>query len=596
MNDLILFHTESREYIYPITRNRLNVKLKCITKQDVICQIVIWDRFKEDAVKKLSMRYIGSDGCLKNYECDIVFDGPARYLKYYFVIYSEEKYIFLGRNCLSDKKPDHPFEYSYTNEEDIFYVPHWADGAVVYQIFPDRFFNGDKSNDPPNISEWGSKPTVDNFFGGDLKGIIAKLDYLSDLGIDAIYLNPIFKATSNHKYDTVNYYEVDPSFGDISDLKELVNKCHDHNIKVILDGVFNHCGFYFAPFQDVLSNGGKSKFKDWFYIDNFPICIDPPNYECVGYYKWMPKLRFKNREVRDYFLDVGTYWIKTADIDGWRLDVADEVDFTFWQEFRRAIKNVKKDAILIAETWKDGKDMLRGDQMDSIMNYLFRDALVDYFALNKIDTYDFDQIIQNILLSYPNIVNNVLYNLIGSHDTPRFMELCKGDIRKMQLAVAFQMTFVGMPAIYYGDEIGLTGGNDPDCRMTMNWENNDQILLEFYRKIIKTRKNLLPLRYGDFRSIYCDKNTYGFSRHFNGESIYIIFNNNKEEKLVEMPAFEYAPNLTCFRDVMGNISYKPFEIRNEDVFYNYKEYNYKSSFKVLMPAYSFKIIKPITKQ
>lgn len=591
MNDLMLFHTESREYIYPISRNSLNIRLECISKQHLDCRIVFWDRFRENIIKELNMSCIGNDDTLKIYECNIIFPEPARYLKYYFVACSEKEQMFFGRNGLENKEPSKLFEYSYTNEKDVFSVPDWANGAVIYQIFPDRFFNGDKSNDPNDVSEWNDRPTRDNFFGGDLKGVIAKLDYLRDLGIDVIYLNPIFKAPSNHKYDTADYYEIDPSFGNISDLKELVNKCHNYNIKVILDGVFNHCGFYFAPFQDVLKNGENSKFKDWFYINGYPVSVDPPNYECVGYYKWMPKFRFKNPEVRDYFLDVGTYWIRAANIDGWRLDVADEVDFTFWQEFRRAIKNVKEDAILIAETWKNGRDMLRGDQMDSVMNYLFRDAVVDYFALNSIDALEFNRIMQKVFLSYPTIVNNILYNLIGSHDTARFLELCKGDINKMKLAVAFQMTFAGMPAIYYGDETGLTGSNDPDCRATVKWESMNQELLDFYKKVIKIHKDLTPLKYGDYKTVYCDGSVYAFSRNFNDEHIYVAFNNSGNEEVVEIPVFEDASNSAFFKDIMTNIVYKPTEVRNKDFYYNGKEYGYKSACEVLVPAYSFRIIK-----
>lgn len=591
MNSITVLHAASREYVCPTDRNKLIIKLLCAREQTSDCRIVFWNRFHEHVVKTEDMICVGRDAEFDHYMCELVFDEAAKYIRYYFVIHTNSRNLYIGRDETGSEKPVNFFEYLFTNENDVFHEPDWAKGAVMYQIFPERFYNGDPSNDPDGTVQWNSIPTRENFFGGDLKGILLKLDYLQELGIDAIYLNPLFKAPSNHKYDTTDYFEIDPSFGVTNDLINLVNECHNRNIKVILDGVFNHCGYYFGPFQDVIQKGEDSKYKDWFIIESFPVQTEPLNYECVGYYKWMPKLRFENPNVRKYFIEVGTYWQKIADIDGWRLDVADEVDFTFWQEFRRVIKSIKKDALLIAETWKDGRDMLRGDQMDSVMNYLFRDSVVEYFARESIDTWKFDHLIQKMLFIYPDVVYPVLYNLIGSHDTPRFLELCGGSLKKMQLAIAFQMTFPGMPAIYYGDEIGLKGENDPDCRKTMTWDNCNKVLLQFYRTMIGIRKKTPPLLYGDFRCICCDEFIYAYARHLGNETVYIVLNRGNSYIQISIPIFEELSEIIELKSILNDEEYEPKQIQKTDRFYNSDMNKYQSKFKMVLPAYHFEIIK-----
>jgi cyclomaltodextrinase len=484
--------------------------------------------------------------------------------------------------------PARCFEYLYSNCCDVFKVPAWAQGAAAYQIFPERFFNGDASNDPEGTLEWGGKPTRTNFFGGDLKGVIEKLDYICSLGADVLYLNPIFTSPSNHKYDTADYYTVDPVFGTIGDLKALTQACHNKGVRVILDGVFNHCGYEFGPFQDVLENGERSKYKDWFYIDGFPVVADPPNYECVGYYKWMPKINFSSRKARDYFLNVGVYWIKEAGIDGWRLDVADEADFTFWQEFRRAVKSASEDAILIGETWKDGRDLLRGDEMDSVMNYLFRDAAVDFFAKQSISAVEFDDRVQRMLSMYPLSVYPVLYNLIGSHDTERFLTLCGGDKQRMKLAVAFQMTFPGMPAVYYGDETGMDGETDPDCRKAMNWDSPDADMYEFYKRFIALRRSEPCLKSGDVSTLLCCEGCYAFARRCGGESVYAAFNNSGEKKTLTIPLYERAGvRLSSLLD--GKVYTSAGTERSAH--YGGDVHEYGSEFKLVLPAYRFDVIK-----
>ena len=591
MKPIIALHESTREYIYPIERNRLRVRIKCFRDSIRSCTVIYWNRFNESVKESSELRCIGRDNEWSYFTCELTLNETARYLRYYFIVHDNSKACYLGRDGLSLEKPNYYFEYLYTNELDILRMPDWAKGSVLYQIFPERFYNQDKKNDPKNVVPWNSMPTRENFFGGDLKGIISKLDHISSLNIDVLYMTPIFKSPSNHKYDTEDYFSVDPSFGDINDLRALVQECHRRKIRVVLDGVFNHSGYYFPPFQDVIQKGEVSDYKEWFYIESFPIRTDPPNYECVGYYKWMPKLRFKNPDVRKYFIEVGKYWINEADIDGWRLDVADEVDFTFWQEFRRAVKSIKEDALLIAETWKDGRDMLRGDQVDTIMNYLFRDAVVDYFASGKLSTHRFDHLIHRMLNTYPIETQQLLFNPLGSHDTPRFLSMCNGNLQKMKLAIAFQMTFPGMPTVYYGDETGTEGENDPGCRRTIDWDNINLNLLEFYKKMITLRKSDLPLRYGDYRSIFCDVDAYGFARNFNGETTYVILNNSDKEKSLTIPCFEGISDEFCFESALSNRIYRPENVLPEEVFFNSDIYNYCSKINMILPAYHFEIIK-----
>lgn len=540
---MLLIHTSTREFIFAVKRNQLHVRAQIACENKVKCRIVYWNRFYSESVFKREMLCAGSDNSFKYYETDIDFSEPAQYVRYYFELDDGVKSTYWGRNGLEECEPDYCFEYLATAELDIVQIPEWAKGTVWYQIFPERFFNGNMHNDPADVQPWGAVPTRENHFGGDLRGIIEKIPYLQELGVDVVYLTPVFMSPSNHKYDTTDYFTIDPCFGTTQDLIGLVQQCHSKGMKVVLDGVFNHIGYSSPQFQDVVINGAKSRYADWFYIKEYPVKTEPVNYECVGYYKWMPKLRYKTRAVREYILNAAKYWIETADIDGWRLDVADEVDFTFWQEFRREIKSIYPETFLLAETWKDGRDMLRGDQMDSVMNYLFRDTAVDFFAKNKINEKIFRHRISGMLFGYSRPFRPVLYNAIGSHDTPRFLTECGADKRRFKLAVVFQMTFVGMPVIYYGDEIGMDGENDPDCRKTMEWDKPDDNLLWFYRGLVNLRKKLISLRYGSLRFLYCRDNVIAYSRKYGLETTYVVINNSGKSQTVSFSVLEDSADI-----------------------------------------------------
>ncbi len=419
-------------------------------------------------------------------------------------------------------------------------LPTWVKDAVFYQIFPERFYNGDESNDPVGVEKWGRTPKRDNFFGGDLKGVIMKLPYLVELGVTAIWFNPIFDSPSNHKYDTRDYMKIDPHLGDAKIFKELITQCHENGIRVILDGVFNHTGDKFWAFKDVLEKGSKSKYAKWYNMHEPSVRKHPtPNYDCWWGFSSLPKLMTRNPEVRKYLFDVVTYWTREMGIDGWRLDVPNEVEHEFWIDFRRVVKSINPEAYLVGEIWHDGSPWLKGDQFDGVMNYLFRDTVVSFFAKREIDVDTFDARLHKLMRDYsPQITYNLL-NLLGSHDTPRFLTLCQEHVERMFPAIIFQMTYPGAPMIYYGDEVGLTGGDDPDCRKTMIWDESRQNreLLGLYRKTIAIRKRYSALRTGRFVTLlrHNHDGIYAYLRQDGSDSLVVVLNLDTPGQRVQVP-------------------------------------------------------------
>lgn len=397
------------------------------------------------------------------------------------------------------------------------FVPDWVKDAVFYQIFPERFANGDKANDPPGVEAWGGRPTGRNFFGGDLRGIIDHLDYIQDLGANAIYLNPIFEATTNHKYNTADYMRIDPHFGDDATFKRLLDSCHARGIRVVIDGVFNHTGVAFFAFADIRAKGERSLYKDWFTIRSFPVGPPSnPNYECWWGYGSLPKLNTGNPAVRQYLFDVTRKWT-TMGVDGWRLDVPNEIPHDFWIEWRKLVKSINPECYIVGEIWDNATAWLQGDQFDAVMNYRFREPCVKFFMQGASTPTAFDTALAHQRQNYPEEVNFALQNLLGSHDTERLLTVCGGDVERQKLAVLFQMTYPGAPMVYYGDEIGMRGGKDPECRGTMIWDGKKQRgdLLEWYRKMITLRRTSGVWRRGSFETLRADdqQQVYLFARN-----------------------------------------------------------------------------------
>lgn len=389
----------------------------------------------------------------------------------------------------------------------IFRTPTWVPRAVFYQIFPDRFANGDPSNDPPGTEKWGGAPKLDNFFGGDLAGIRQGLPRLEALGIGAIYLNPVFAARSNHKYDTSDYRAIDPAFGTEADLKALVEDARQRGIRVLLDGVFNHTGTGFFAFRDLLEKGEASPYRDWYFVKSFPVAMEPkPTYEAWWGYASLPKLNTGDPQAREYLMDVATRWIVRAGVAGWRLDVPNEVPHAFWREFRQRVKAADPDAYITGEIWSDASPWLQGDQFDGVMNYPFRAAILD-LVTGKAKGPQFMHALQKVLLAYPEQAHGCLLNLLGSHDTPRIATLL--DPKQRLVAEVLQFSLPGTPMIYYGDELGMKGGKDPDCRRCYPVGGGDD---SWHRRLITLRQTTPSLRLGRFRPLYAEGSALAFER------------------------------------------------------------------------------------
>ncbi len=555
-NDFSLMHKETREYIYPINRQEVMVKAEFLTKGNFDIRIIYWKRFRNETSKSKQMISYNLFSESKYYFVTLGFDSVIRYLNYIFEIHYDNKVYYYSPKGITNYKPDKFFELQSINEQDVFQVPKTFVGNIGYHIFPERYFNGNLKNDNHHTVSWESEPTRENFFGGDLEGVLAKKEYLKLLDIDMIVFTPIFRSLSNHKYDTIDYYEIDPHFGSNELLTQIVDEFHKQDMKIILDGVFNHIGYYSDIFQDVIKQNMKSKYWSWFNIHGKEIDTKNINYECVGDYKWMPKLNTANPQVQKYFVNVATFWLGTAHVDGWRLDVGDELDNTFRKHLRKRIKKYKPNSIIISETWHNGQDLLRGDEVDTIMNYKFRDCIIDYLVTKDITKDEFSEYINQIYFNYPVQTHHILYNLLGSHDTARFLTVCRENIAIYKLAVVIQMMLPGIPVIYYGDEIGMVGETDPLCRAGMDWENPNIEILNFYKKIIQYRKTHKAVQCGYYRILNLSKDVFCFIRKHEKETIFIAV--NPTNQIVEININE---NVSTILDAINHelIKIRPYD-------------------------------------
>ncbi len=489
-------HRPKNAFAYAVDSKTLHIKLRA--KKDDLKKVTlingdpyVWGD-SGWTFDRLEMKKAGSDDLFDYWLAEV--SPPFRRLRYGFELNDgEEQLTYTERGFFEETPNDtsYYFCFPFLNPADVFQPPEWVKATVWYQIFPERFANGDPSIDPKGTLPWGSTaPTPTNFFGGDLQGVIDHLDHLEDLGITGVYFTPIFKAESNHKYDTIDYFEIDPQFGDKATFKTLVEACHARGIRVMLDAVFNHSGYFFEPFQDVLKKGADSQYADWFHLHSKTVETSPkPNYDTFAFTPFMPKLNTEHPEVKTYLLKVGAYWVEEFDIDGWRLDVANEVDHAFWREFRKTVRTIKSDVYILGEIWHDAMPWLQGDQFDAVMNYRYTSAALDFLAKGTLTAQGLSDELTRVFMSYPEPVNQVAFNLLDSHDTPRLLTQCGEDSKKMDLLYVTQMTLPGTPCIYYGDEVGMSGGNDPGCRACMIWdpEEQDQDRYAFLKKWIALR-------------------------------------------------------------------------------------------------------------
>lgn len=438
---------------------------------------------------------------------------PYKRCKYYFELHTDkEVWYYFEDGFLKEEqlymegRMLQCFIVPWMNQADINVTPDWVNDTVWYQIFPDRFCNGTPEKNGEDILPWRTGPvTNQERFGGNLAGIRKRLSYLKELGINGIYLNPIMEAESNHKYDTRDYTKIDPYFGDNEEFALLVKEAHELGIRIMVDAVFNHCGRRFAQWLDVEEKGEKSEFADWFMIQDWNALKKQGDTRDGRFYsfafnEYMPKLNTNNEEVIRYFSDICESWIRDFDIDGIRFDVGNEVSHRFLKRVRERVKSLKPDIYLLGEIWHDASQWLMGDEYDSVMNYPLMSGIHDFFLDKESTKEDFEYMVNRCYTMYMQQCNNVLFNLLDSHDTERLMNRLKNlNVFYQQLAVLFTMP--GSPCIYYGTEIAMEGGHDPDCRRCMPWDEMDS---EENRKCLEEMKKLISLRKSEktFKSLY----------------------------------------------------------------------------------------------
>lgn len=543
MNRSAVTHASLLPFRQPLARNLVRFRLLAAFGDLSACSLAYWKRTEPEARQIAEMHIRCEDGQQSEWMAEVRFPEEAHYIKYDFVLRDKvgETLYYNEQGFFAHAPLTGHFELLQVNASDIRSLPEWSKGCVYYQIFPERFAIGNHSKNQHSYAPWNASPTRENFLGGDLRGILEHLPYLQELGVECLYLNPVFLADFNHKYATSDFFRIDPDFGTQDDLIDLVEAAHQAHIRVVLDGVFNHVGVHFAPFADLLEKGERSRYRDWFFPKCFPIKISAECYECVGDYQHMPRLRVANPETREYVLSVIRYWMNAAHIDGWRFDVADELDAGAVRYWRDQVRISHPEALFLGETWGDASGLLNeGDLFDSAMNYLLRDVLLDYFARNAINETTLDHRLQKILMKYTDETCSVLYNCLGSHDTARLLTQCRGDKTRMRMAMAFQILFPGCPAVYYGDELGMQGENDPGCRAGMIWESGDMALLAHVKHLISLRKQSKAIRMGSYRTLMADneRHLFAFERSSGNERVLVAFNCGRIPQSLDFAGWE----------------------------------------------------------
>ncbi|WP_300381592.1 glycoside hydrolase family 13 protein [Clostridium sp.] len=561
MNFAAVKHEPKSSFSYAYSKDKLHIRIR--TAKDDVDSIeilavdpfnwiprndgtLIYD-FEIDSMYRIKMV---KEQVTKDYDCWFVEISNIDWkrIKYCFVLENESEKYILGSHYRLPYTEDESklydlfnyFNYPYINEEDLYVAPKWVSDTVWYQIFPKSFSNSEGSLE------------------GNLLGIIEKLDYIEENGFNGIYLNPIFESPSQHKYDTTDYLKVDKELGDNDTFGRLIKEAHKRGIKVMLDAVFNHCGFNHPYWQDVVKNGVESKYYDCFYVldSNKPIVYgevkdgvpeeaprEDLNYYTFAYTQSMPKWNTNNPIAREYLLDVACYWIEKYDIDGWRLDVSNEVSHDFWRELRKRVKSINPDVYILGENWDNSYPWLKGDQFDAVMNYEFSIPVWSFFRLNndsriKYNSEDFKFEISKLLVDYPKHLTRNLFNLLDSHDTERLLSLVDGKVDIAKLAYLLLLTFPGTPCVYYGSEIGMIGGNN-DNREPMIWkkENQNKNLSLFIKKLISLRKihESFKTESLEWIDLETKSNIIMYKKECEIETLYVILNNDNNSAKISLP-------------------------------------------------------------
>ncbi len=559
MNPATIFHRPMSEYAFALDDTHYIFRLRTGKGEAESVRFYYADRAvmtPKLQFAPLPMEKFRTDRYFDWYE--IRLETRFERIAYYFELQNGVETLFYYGDCYemagTPTRADY-FQLPFNHRADRFAAPAWTRDAVVYNIFPDSFAAGKRL--APN----GAPPCR----GGTVRGVTENLDYIASLGFNCIYLNPIFAARSYHRYDTLDYYRIDPHMGAEDDLRDLVRRAHALGIRVILDGVFNHVSSDHPFFRDVLGKGRASRYYSCFYAlpetPRLPAAGELPGYTCFSYVADMPKTNTADPFLRQYFCDVGAYWVRKFDVDGWRLDVANELDDGFLRAFRASVKAAKSDALIVGEVWENAAHYLGGDMLDSAMNYDFRRYCRRFFAEQTVDAETFDTNVSTLLLRYNENALFAQLNLLDSHDVSRFLSLCGGKTERMELAVLLQMTFPGMPCVFYGDEKGLCGESEPEYRRPMAWDASSP-LEEVYRRMIALRKTHPALRYGSFHTELACGGVYRYSRVWNGTKITVAMNLGAEPVKAEKRGtllLKKGEN----RDIIGAWEYEVWEEQND---------------------------------
>ena len=543
----------------------------------------VWLFLEDPDLRPMELKCLAETARYKFWEIQVKFN--LENVKFSFGATTDKKLnIYYGTSGIANFiSPSEKWLYS---KEDFkrHLVPDWVYGGVMYQIFPERFNYSDTNSLFEEKVEWGSTPKRLEFQGGDLYGIIDKLDYIQNLNVNILYLNPIFLSGSTHRYDTWDHFKVDPKLGGEKALEKLIDELHARKMKIIFDTSLNHVHPKHFAFQDIIKNGEKSKYKDWFTIYEYPVHLKhrPHLYENTykvgwdgnekeykqylektfleteipvknidddgpivepSYKSWwgvpdMPKINYSCEDARKWALDVTAFWINNFNIDGWRMDVAKEIDLLFWKDFRKIAKDSNQNVLLFSEIFGDTSQWLQGDMFDGTMNYSFRESMVDYFATKRMNISEFSDSLANLYFMYSFKALSSCQNLLSSHDVKRFLNRCSDD-SSIYGPIFMQATFPGIAGIYYGDEIGLNGGNEPNNREAFPWNDEgswDINLQNYIREIMNIKSSNNILKYGNFQLLPNQNDAIVFRRALRDKSLLCIFNRSENQKNIKIPS------------------------------------------------------------
>lgn len=576
-----IFHEIKSRYCYMFDRDTLHLRIRVARDQAMGLQVVGWDPYhwKPDPMASASWaldrdRFIYNE--MEKEHSDDYFDywfveitQPSLRLRYGFLVSSNQGDFFYGAKGVISKDEylsfdyeaacssimPYFFHYPFFNQADSYSAPAWAQETIWYQIFPNYFKNGDPSLNDANTLEWGDQTNETQFsnFGGDLAGIISKLDYIKDLGFNGIYFNSLFKSESSHKYNVEDYYQIDPQYGSKADFKRLVEEAHARGIKIMLDGVFNHCGWKHPYWQDVVKHGSKSPYFDWFVIEREPVVNFDPikvdqtnltyevmnnlNYHTFALNPFTPKWNDANPEARAYLINSAKYWTEEFGVDAWRMDVSIEISHDFWREVRRTLQGVNPQVYIIGENWDRSYPWLRDNQFDGMMNfevtYNILEFIGEQYLHQKKSAVQFIKNLHDYLVYYPKNMLPNMFNIADTQDTERIISFCENDIRKAKLIYALHMFMPGAPCIYYGSEVGLTGVTPYDGRKCMPWSPDPKTheLHGFLKQFIALRKDNPAMAGLEFEWLEINESHDAFilRKQVEGNCVYLLLNNSNNE-------------------------------------------------------------------